>query len=162
MREGLVLRPFHPSDQTAVQTLILHGLSEYFDEIRPEFNPDLNDIQRNYVDRGALFLVAACHGRIVGTGALVPETAVVGRIVRVSVDHDWRRQGLGRRLVTRLLDAARDRGCTAVVVETNDDWTSAIALYRAFGFQTEARHSGEIHMRLDLTHTHPPANAAQQ
>jgi len=69
---------------------------------------------------------------LVGAGALVIQDARDGQIVRVSVDPPHRCRGIGRALVTRLLDAARARGLTRVWMETNDDWHAAIAPYRHY------------------------------
>lgn len=150
MKTDVELRPWRPADQDATRALILQGLGDHFGIIRPEFNPDLDDIQAAYLDRGAIFVVAECAGRLVGTGALVVESPGTGRIVRVSVDHAWRRQGIGHQIVAHLIDAARTAGYHTLLVETNDDWHAAIALYRAFNFATEDVRNGEIHMRRAL------------
>jgi GNAT superfamily N-acetyltransferase len=42
------------------------------------------------------------------------------------VARDHRRQGIGRALVARLVDAARARGLARLWMETNDDWTDTI------------------------------------
>lgn len=150
MTAGVEIRPWRPADQDAARALVLQGLGDHFGAIRPELNPDLDDIQAAYLDRGALFVVAVVQERLVGTGALIAETAGTGRIVRVSVDRAWRRQGIGRGIVAHLIAAARTAGYQTLLVETNDDWQDAIALYRAFGFKTEAVRDGEIHLRRAL------------
>lgn len=150
MKPDVTLRPWRPADQEATRALILQGLGDHFGVIRPEFNPDLDDIQAAYLVRGAQFVVAEHAGRLVGTGALVAEGEGTGRIVRVSVDRARRRQGIGHQIVAHLIDAARAAGYHTLLVETNDDWHAAIALYRAFGFATEDVRNGEIHMRRAL------------
>ncbi len=69
----------------------------------------------------------------------------------MSVDRAHRGQGIGRTLVTHLVAEARARGYRRVVIETNDDWSDAIGLYRACGFIEFDRHDGEIHMAMELT-----------
>src|SRR5206468_429314 len=96
----------------------------------------------NYLSIGAVVVVAERDGRIVGTGTLTPEEPGVSRLVRMSVDRAVRGQGLGRRLVNHLLDIARTRGDRLVLVETNDDWQDAIALYLACGFTETHRADG--------------------
>jgi hypothetical protein len=61
--------PFKAEDQAEAKNLILAGMGEHFGEIDHSLNPDLNDIAASYA--GAIFLVAWCENRIVGTGALV-------------------------------------------------------------------------------------------
>jgi ribosomal protein S18 acetylase RimI-like enzyme len=68
----------------------------------------------------------------------------------MSVARDARGHGLGKRLVRHLIELARARGGHRLLVETNDDWRDAIALYRACGFQDDHVANGEAHFRLDL------------
>jgi ribosomal protein S18 acetylase RimI-like enzyme len=50
-----------------------------------------------------------------------------------------RRLGLGRALVQRTLDRARERGCHRVELDTNEDNYDAIRLYRSLGFSDTAK-----------------------
>lgn len=147
---NLHIRPFQSTDQAAGQTLILAGLAERWGTLDPALNPDLEDIYSSYVLRGNLFVVAEENGQIVGTGGLVQEEPGVGRIVRVSVSTQWRGRGLGRTISQRLIAAGQQRGYHTLLVETNDDWHSAIGLYQGIGFVPYARRNGELHMRLFL------------
>lgn len=149
-QSAVTLRPFTPEDQEAARALILAGLKEHFGFIDPRYNPDLEDITESYVARGDTFLLAVRGEDILGTGALIRETAATGRIVRMSVAPEARRQGIGRLLVDRLLHAAGQRGFRRVVVETNDDWHDAIRLYRRCGFREYDRRDGEVHLALTL------------
>jgi ribosomal protein S18 acetylase RimI-like enzyme len=47
--------------------------------------------------------------------------------------------GLGRALVQRTLDRARERGCHRVELDTNEDNHQAIGLYRSLGFSDTAK-----------------------
>lgn len=151
MPAPVTIRPFQPADQEATRDLVLAGLGEHFGCIKPELNPDLDDIWRSFPAGGGCFLVAEAEGRIVGSGGLLPEGPATWRIVRVSVAPHFRRAGLGRRLTRYLISAARELGARDIVVETNEDWQAAIALYLGCGFVVEAYRDGECHMRLRLS-----------
>ena len=144
------IRPFLPSDQACAKNLILAGLAEHFSTLNPEFNVDLNDISKYYIQSGHVFLIAELGGKLVGTGALVTEAEGVGRIVRVSVDSSHRRHGIGKRITDELLKAAQRIGYCQVVVETNDDWYDAIRLYQRSGFREYDHSNGERHFMLRL------------
>lgn len=148
-----VIRVFHPEDQPAARELVLTGLGEHFGTIDYTMNPDVDDIQAHYVETGAQFLVVERDGRLVGTGALVPETPGVGRLVRMSVDRRERGQGIGRALVEELLAEARLRDYHQVVCETTHDWDDAIALYRRTGFRELGVWDGDRHFAIDLVLT---------
>jgi len=144
----LTVRPFAPEDHPAVRRLILEGLGEHFGFIDERINRDLEDIAAYYA--GQLFLVAVAGGEVIGTGALVHEADRVARVVRMSVAPRHRRKGIGRVILTRLLDHARSSGYRRVLLETNDDWDDVIAFYKSCGFKETGRGSGEVHFALDL------------
>ncbi len=146
----VTLRPFTPADQFQTKALILQGLCEHFGFIDPTLNPDLDDIQASYVNNGGVFVVAEIGNDLAGAGALIPETAVSGRIVRVSVQKFFRRLGIGRLITEYLINAGRQHGYTQILVETNEDWFAAIRLYKQCGFREVERRAGEIHMALTL------------
>jgi ribosomal protein S18 acetylase RimI-like enzyme len=88
---------------------------------------------------------------VAGTGALVPAGPGTGRLVRISGDPEYRRQGLGRAIVAQLIAVDRERDYPRFLVETNKDWTDAIGLYQACGFVVADQHDGELHFAFHLT-----------
>jgi GNAT superfamily N-acetyltransferase len=136
--------------------LILLGLGEHFGFIDETCNPDIDDIPAYYLASGQTFLVAEIDGMLVGTGALIREDTQIGRIVRMSVARDLRRQGIAQALMTHLIDVARERGFARLVLETNIGWDDAIGFYQRCGFREYARGDGETHMALDLPPPPPP------
>ncbi len=147
---NLIIRPFQSADQQATKELILYGLGEHFGRIDPELNADLNDINATYIEPGFLFVVCEIDAILVGTGALIPEKAGVGRIVRVSVSSSHRRRGIARFITNNLVSAAIKCGFSRIVVETNEDWFDAISLYQQCGFTEYDRRNGEIHLTKNL------------
>ena len=148
---SLLIRPFVAADQPATRRLILVGLGEHFGFIDETCNPDLDDIATDYLASGQTFLVAEMSGTLVGTGALIREDEQTGRIVRMSVARHLRRQGIAQAIMARLIDIARQRGFTRLVLETTIGWDDAIGFYQRCGFREYARGDGETHLALDLT-----------
>ncbi|MDE2890801.1 MAG: GNAT family N-acetyltransferase [Gemmatimonadota bacterium] len=150
--QQISIKPFEREDQDTVRNLILDGLAEHWDEVDTKLNPDLNDIGASY--EGATFLVAWLDGEIVGSGALVPSSDHVAEIVRMSVAAEYRRHGIGRQILERLCQKAKESGIQRIVLETSSSWTEAIVFYRRFGFRVTSRHNGrfgcEVHFALDL------------
>lgn len=84
-----------------------------------------------------LIVVARDGGTVVGMASgvlyLHPDKPLQLFANEVGVAGPWQRQGLGRRLVSHLLEEARARGCTEAWVATEGDNTAARALYRSTG-----------------------------
>ena len=147
----LEIRPFQPQDQPATKQLILDGLAEHWGKLNPTLNPDLNDIARNY--QGETFLVAVQGEQIVGCGALIEEDGrekACGRIVRMSVKTENRRQGIGQLILHHLQIAAQQRYFSKIVLETTQTWKEAITFYQSNGFQIVSHHNGDTHFEKNI------------
>lgn len=144
------IRPFQPPDQATTKKLILAGLIEHWGTLDPTLNPDLHDIASSY--QGQTFLLAVQGNEIVGCGALIEEEGIVGygRIVRMSVSKEVRRQGIGRRLLRELEFEAQRRGFSHVVLETTQTWENAKNFYLANGYQIVANIQGDTHFEKEL------------
>ncbi len=151
MRETIQIRPFHPQDQTAVKQLVLAGLAEHWGILDPNLNPDLNDIASSYAEE--TFLVIVQQGEIIGCGALIEEEGGeerYGRIVRMSVKTENRRQGLGQLILHQLQDAAQQRQFSKIVLETTQTWTEVVAFYQANGFQISHHQDDDTHFEKNI------------
>lgn len=150
-RHRAAIRSFTPQDQDAVRILVLDGLRERWGAAyRNDVNPDLDDITANYVERGADVVVAEVVGEVVACGLVLPEAPDLGRILRVSIHRDHRRQGLGRSIVTELVARARRRELRTLVVRADTPWSSALALYRSVGFVQTGQDATDTHFEFPL------------
>ncbi|GAA0463902.1 hypothetical protein Ade02nite_30730 [Paractinoplanes deccanensis] len=93
------------------------------DAIRLEFErQDPPGTLRRYAGR--------VDGVLVATASVLDLHGVAG-VYCVATHHDWQRQGIGARMMTHVLSAARDRGLTTAVLESSPD---GLPLYRKLGF----------------------------
>ena len=83
----------------------------------------------------AVFLVARRDGEIVGTIAFWIVAPGHVEIKRMFVRQQARGNGIGRRLLAALEEAARRRGVDRISLETGIRQPEAIALYRASGYR---------------------------
>jgi RimJ/RimL family protein N-acetyltransferase len=92
---------------------------------------------------GNLGLVGQAEGRIIAQLACVVDhsfeithhTAVLG----MSVDRDYRNQGIGTELMERAINWAKEKGIVRLELEVYTENLSAIRLYEKFGFSIEGR-----------------------
>lgn len=66
-------------------------------------------------------------GKAIGTVRLLPN----GRISRMAVMAEWRKQGVGSALLTKIVAIAQARACSRIFLHAQ---TYAIAFYKKFGF----------------------------
>ena len=142
------IRHFRDTDQQEVRSFILAGMCERWGTIDETANPDIDDILRNYGPEN--FFVALHRNVLVGTAGLIPESASVVRVVRMWVARDFRRTGIGTQMLNRLLDLARERKYSRVVLETTSTWNDAISFYKKHGFTLEGRRDYEVHFYKDI------------
>jgi RimJ/RimL family protein N-acetyltransferase len=95
----------------------------------------------NHVVAGSLpQVVAAADSQVVGFCDILPNPAKgfthVGRL-GMGVRSDWRRQGIGRRMLEACLSLARGVGLEKVELEVFADNAAAIRLYESVGFSQE-------------------------
>lgn len=79
--------------------------------------------------------------RAVGTGRLLPD----GHVGRMAVLKDWRRRGVGALMLKALVERAKARGHTEVVLAAQ---VGAVSFYRAHGFVAE----GDVYMEAGIPH----------
>ena len=86
------------------------------------------------LDPTVTFFVARADGRAVGCAALVRKDGY-GELKRMFVDETARGQGIARRLLAVVEDAARVAGLPALKLETGTRQPEAQRLYRSSGFR---------------------------
>lgn len=83
----------------------------------------------------AYYLVARCGERAVGyIGVWI--IAGEGHITNVAVHPDFRRNGVGTRLLNAIGELAREKGASRLTLEVRRSNTSAQRLYAALGFES--------------------------
>ena len=143
-----VIRQFQAQDQQACKILVLEGMAEHFGELQHSLNNDLNDITTAYSAPGHLFFVVEAGDEIIGTGAIVREARDSGRIVRLSVQKDYRRLGIAKTIVSHLISEAGRLKMACLNVETNLDWVAATSLYESLDFPIVGRDEESIHFQF--------------
>jgi ribosomal protein S18 acetylase RimI-like enzyme len=98
---------------------------------------ELADMFREGLAAGNILFVLEHEQRVVGMAGLNP-TGIDGvHNLGMSILPEFRGQGWGRRLLNRLLDAARAAGIRKIVLEVFPENGRAIALYASSGFEVE-------------------------
>lgn len=131
---GLRIEPVRENTQDEAAQMILEGLKEHFGFMDTTLNPDLRDIMDSYVFAGHIFLVGVLDGRVVCSGALRGVDEHTGRIVRMSVRKEYRRNGYATLLLGTLERMALQRGYSTVMLKTIHHWSDAVGFYERMGY----------------------------
>ncbi len=98
------------------------------------------DFLKRVVDDALPQVMAVVEEEVVGFCDILPNPAKgfthVGRL-GMGVRFEWRRQGIGRRMLDACLSLARKAGIEKVELEVFSDNVGAIRLYDSFGFSQE-------------------------
>ena len=142
------ITPFEPRYQQEARCLVLEGLAQRWGKLDNGLNRDLDSIAESYA--GGHFLLALRGQQVIGTGALLPESPGVMRIVRMSTHLPLRGRGIGTKVLAELIRLARRQECHQVVLETTADWHDAVRFYLNRGFRFLGERNGDAHFVLDL------------
>ena len=143
------IRNARSEDAARVREIVFSVLSEYGLEPDPGgTDADLDDLEANYAKRSGAFRIAESpQGSVIGCAGLYRLTAEEAELRKMYLLPVARGRGLGKRLLTDLLEEARRLGYRRVVLETASVLTEAIGLYQGAGFRPASR--GHLSARCD-------------
>ena len=103
-------------------------------------------------DAVAIHAIALVDGQVVGTGRLVFDDDDRARIGRMAVDIQWRRQGIGGRVLAFLEDTALAEGAQSVTLHAQEYVKSFYAAhgYREHGSTFLEANIPHVEMRMEL------------
>jgi L-phenylalanine/L-methionine N-acetyltransferase len=163
--EDILIRAAEPADAPAISAL-LGTVGTFEGTLQLPDMPlasRLEFLQR--VDAQSPRLLALDAGQLAGMAALHAVPSLRRSHVRslaIAMAPAWQGQGLGRRLIERLLDWADNwGGVLRVELTVHADNERAIALYKSLGFEEEGRHkayalkNGRYVDSLSMARLHP-------
>lgn len=133
--DGIIIEAAGVSDIPAVRELFL----EYADSLGfnlcfQGFDEELASLPGKYAPPGGCLLIARMGGEPCGCVALRKLEGRIGEMKRLYVKPDFRKHGLGKLLVERVIAEAKNRGYESMRLDTLATMQSAIKLYKAYGF----------------------------
>jgi len=156
---GIHVRPIEPEDFERERAFV-DGLSPRtaYQRLMSARKPSDEELRRwTDIDRsreGAMVATVFVDGleRQVGVARYVIEGADEEAEIAIVIADDWQGQGLGGRLLTALIDLARQSGIRRLVGSTLSENRGMLALARRFGFTLSKEPGLAIitNLRLDL------------
>jgi phosphinothricin acetyltransferase len=136
----LQIRPATAADAAAIAAIYNQGIEDRIATLETELRTP--EERRQWLDaRGPRHpvIVATADGHVVGWGSLNPfsprRAYQYVADFSVYVEREWRGRGVGRRMLERLIDLAREHGYHKMVLSTFPTNTLGVALYERLGFE---------------------------
>jgi len=147
---SLVIEPARPEDESEIQALVRSVLTELglpYDERTAQ---ELHDIESRYPQPRSVFFVARMDGHIIGTTAVQENGRGKAVLKHQYVHPEYRRRGIGAKLLDAALVYCRVCGYREVELDTAPWMQQAQRLYRSRGFRETGRDEERVHFRLTL------------
>jgi DNA-binding MarR family transcriptional regulator/GNAT superfamily N-acetyltransferase len=125
-------------------------LARYFEELNARFDAGFDPAlslfpsAAEFTPPHGFFVVASLNGEGIGCGALKCRAGYAD-IKRMWVAAACRGLGLGRRILHRLEDLAREHGIQVLRLETNKALTEAQSLYKSSGYREVSAFNDELY-----------------
>jgi GNAT superfamily N-acetyltransferase len=154
----LTMRPMQSqSDADAFRTLNEEWISKWF-RIEEKDAATLGDPQGKIIAPGGHVYVAALEGNVVGTAALIRFGDGIYELSKMAVSPATRGQGVGRKLLTYVIEQARGLGAHTVFLGSSKRLENAVHLYELLGFRhvppselPEMKYDrADVFMKMDL------------
>ncbi len=138
--EGIIIRHIEPKDNAAMANVIRRSLEE-FGANRPGtvYYDDSTDHLFELFQSQPLseYFIAEKDGVLLGGAGIYPTDALpegTCELVKMYLTPSARGLGLGRTMIAKCLEAAKNKGFTAVYLETMPELKKAVSVYEKFGF----------------------------
>jgi putative acetyltransferase len=134
------IRTIQPSDNPFLARIVKDTLAE-FGANHPGtvyYDPTTDALFELFQQEGAAYFVAEQDGEIVGGGGIYPTDGLpeaTCELVKMYLLPQARGAGLGRTLIEKSLDYAREAGYKQVYLETMPELKQALKVYAKFGFE---------------------------
>ena len=145
------VRPAQEPDHAAIRALfhqsMLNGQLHEGDT-----GADIEELQEAYFsDEGASgFWVACCGDEVIGMIGVKRTQENIAELRRLRVREDFRRRGVGRRLLEHAIDFCRRHGYLKVILDMRIERASAIAIVEKYGFTLARTRDIDGHKTLDF------------
>ena len=94
----------------------------------------INNPRTKILEQGGFIYLAKLEHKIVGTAGLAKEGDSVYELIKMTVAPELRGKGIGKMLIEKCLDKARQLGAKKIFLYSNSQLTTAISLYKKHGF----------------------------
>ena len=140
MLAEIQIRNIEPSDNVAIAAIIRNALAE-FGANKPGtvfFDPTTDHLFELFNAPGSVYYIAEKNGIILGGCGIFPTEALPEKtceLVKLYLDKAARGTGLGKALLLKAMDWAKENGYEQVYLESMPELSKAVSIYEKVGFE---------------------------
>jgi putative acetyltransferase len=163
--QNILIRPIQLTDNAAIANIIRRSLEEFgANHPGTVYYDDSTDhlFELFQSTPGSAYFIAEKEGQILGGAGIFPTEGLpegTCELVKMYLSPSSRGLGLGRHMINRCLETAKETGYTSIYLETMPELKKAISVYEKFGFEFlekpmgNSGHSGcDIWMLKNIEH----------
>lgn len=136
----ILIRNIHPSDNPHLALIIRSVLAE-FGANHPGtvyYDPTTDALYELFRQSGSVYFVAEREGKILGGAGIFPSEGLpegTCELVKMYLLPEARGLGLGRILIRKAIEWAREAGYKQIYLESMPELRKALSVYEKFGFE---------------------------
>lgn len=97
----------------------------------------LNNPRESILDEGGVIYLALSENLVIGSAAVIYEHGEY-ELAKMAVHKSHRGKGISKHLLNKCIEFARSKGARRIMLYSNSQLKSALALYRSYGFRDVA------------------------
>jgi putative acetyltransferase len=139
MSSPIIIRQIELRDNEALAKVIRTALAE-FGANKPGtvyFDPTTDHLFELFQVPGAVYFIAEQAGNLLGGGGIYPTNGLPDKtceLVKLYLDAAARGTGLGKQLLLKAMDWAKENGYNQVYLESMPELAKAVSIYENVGF----------------------------
>ncbi len=156
MKNNILYRKIQARDNSEIANIIRTALEEY-DEAKPGTvytDPTTDTLFELFSTPKSGYFIAELNGELLGGCGIFPTLNLpkgYAELVKIYLKKEFRGQGIGRELMNRCIDFAKETGYTHLYLESFPSLKEAIQLYRKMDFKTLSEPLGDSgHFACDV------------
>jgi len=150
-------KKFSKIDSEKFKSLNLEWLNRYF-KVEPIDELVLNNPKREIIDKGGFIFMIEKNSDIIGTFAFIKKSEKIYEFSKMAIIPDERGNGYGNKAMKFLIQFAKNKKWSRLILYSNTKLKNSIHLYRKYGFKEIPIEKnliysrGNIKMELSLIH----------
>ena len=136
----VIIRTIQPSDNQALAVIIRNALAE-FGANKPGtvyYDATTDALYELFQKQGSIYFVASENNQLIGGAGIYPSPRLppdTCELVKMYLAPAARGKGIGKMLIEKALQFARETGYRNVYIETMPELRKAMTVYEKFGFR---------------------------